>query len=131
MTGPLRYMLTAREAVNLCRDLRPRVTIPVHYEGWKHFREGRGAIERAFAVALLLAPRREQRRLAEPGRARDERQAPLAPLAQTGEEPLARDDLGRHDGRVELREEQDRRIGATTGVLGSRDHGDGVVLGPR
>ena len=51
MTGPLRYTMTAREAVDLCRDLRPRVTIPVHYEGWKHFREGRGAIERAFAVA--------------------------------------------------------------------------------
>jgi L-ascorbate metabolism protein UlaG (beta-lactamase superfamily) len=51
VTGPVRYTMTAREAVALCRDLRPRVAIPVHYEGWKHFREGRGAIERAFAAA--------------------------------------------------------------------------------
>ena len=40
-----------REAVELCGELRPRVTIPVHYEGWTHFREGRAAIERAFAAA--------------------------------------------------------------------------------
>jgi len=51
VTGPVRYTMTAREAVALCRDLRPRVAIPVHYEGWKHFREGRAAIERAFAAA--------------------------------------------------------------------------------
>jgi len=51
VTGPVHYTMTAREAVALCRDLRPRVAIPVHYEGWKHFREGRDAIERAFAVA--------------------------------------------------------------------------------
>jgi hypothetical protein len=29
----------------------PRVAIPVHYEGWSHFREGRDAVERAFAAA--------------------------------------------------------------------------------
>jgi L-ascorbate metabolism protein UlaG (beta-lactamase superfamily) len=51
VTGPLRYTMTAREAVSLCGELRPRVAIPVHYEGWKHFREGRDAIERAFAAA--------------------------------------------------------------------------------
>jgi hypothetical protein len=26
--------------------IRPRVAIPIHYEGWKHFRQGRPAIER-------------------------------------------------------------------------------------
>jgi L-ascorbate metabolism protein UlaG (beta-lactamase superfamily) len=51
LTGPVRYTMTADEAVALCGDLRPRVAIPVHYEGWKHFREGRDAIERAFAAA--------------------------------------------------------------------------------
>ena len=51
VTGPVRYTMTAREAVELCGELRPRVTIPVHYEGWTHFREGRAAIERAFAAA--------------------------------------------------------------------------------
>ena len=51
VTGPLRYTLTAREAVELCGLIRPRTTIPIHYEGWKHFREGREAIEREFASA--------------------------------------------------------------------------------
>jgi hypothetical protein len=31
--------------------MRPRVAIPVHYEGWKHFQEGRDAIERELAAA--------------------------------------------------------------------------------
>ena len=50
-TGPLRYTLTAREAIELCRLLRPRTVIPIHYEGWSHFREGREAIERELAAA--------------------------------------------------------------------------------
>jgi len=29
----------------------PRTIIPIHYEGWAHFRQGRAAIERAFATA--------------------------------------------------------------------------------
>jgi L-ascorbate metabolism protein UlaG (beta-lactamase superfamily) len=51
VTGPLRYTMTARDAVELCRLIRPRTAIPIHYEGWKHFREGRDAIEREFAGA--------------------------------------------------------------------------------
>jgi L-ascorbate metabolism protein UlaG (beta-lactamase superfamily) len=51
VTGPLRYTLTAREAVELCRLIRPRMVIPIHYEGWSHFREGREAIERELAKA--------------------------------------------------------------------------------
>ena len=51
VTGPLRYTLTAREGVELCRLIRPRMVIPVHYEGWSHFREGRDAVEREFARA--------------------------------------------------------------------------------
>ena len=31
--------------------MRPRVTIPLHYEGWKHFKEGREAVERELAEA--------------------------------------------------------------------------------
>jgi L-ascorbate metabolism protein UlaG (beta-lactamase superfamily) len=46
VSGPLRYTMTAREAVELCQLLQPRVAIPIHYEGWKHFKEGRTAIER-------------------------------------------------------------------------------------
>jgi L-ascorbate metabolism protein UlaG (beta-lactamase superfamily) len=51
VTGPLRYTMTAGEAVTLCGLIAPHTTIPIHYEGWKHFREGREAIEREFARA--------------------------------------------------------------------------------
>jgi L-ascorbate metabolism protein UlaG (beta-lactamase superfamily) len=51
VTGPLRYTLTAADAVRLCEAISPRVVVPVHYEGWKHFREGRAEVERAFATA--------------------------------------------------------------------------------
>jgi len=51
ITGPVRYTMTAREAVELCGLLRPRTVLPVHYEGWGHFREGRHAIEHEFASA--------------------------------------------------------------------------------
>jgi len=51
VTGPLRYTMTAHDAVELCSQLRPRTVIPMHYEGWAHFKEGRDAIERVFAAA--------------------------------------------------------------------------------
>lgn len=51
ITGPLRYTMTAREAIELCRLIRPRLVIPIHYEGWSHFKEGREAIERELANA--------------------------------------------------------------------------------
>ena len=51
VTGPVRYTMTAEDAMELCRLVRPRTAIPIHYEGWKHFRQGRDAIERTFADA--------------------------------------------------------------------------------
>ena len=51
ITGPVRYTMTARNAVDLCGLVRPRTVIPVHYEGWSHFKQGREAIEREFASA--------------------------------------------------------------------------------
>jgi L-ascorbate metabolism protein UlaG (beta-lactamase superfamily) len=51
ITGPLRYTMTAREAVELCSLVRPRTVIPIHYEGWKHFLEGREAVERELVDA--------------------------------------------------------------------------------
>ncbi len=51
VSGPLHYTMTAAQAVELCGLIRPRTVIPIHYEGWKHFREGREAIEREFATA--------------------------------------------------------------------------------
>ena len=51
-----RATLTGAEAVELCGLLEPATVIPVHYEGWKHFREGRDAAERAFADGSAPAP---------------------------------------------------------------------------
>ena len=45
-SGPVRYTMTACDAVALCRLIRPRIAIPIHYEGWSHFREGRREVER-------------------------------------------------------------------------------------
>ena len=51
ISGPLHYTMTAHQAVELCGLVRPQTVIPIHYEGWKHFRQGREAIEREFAAA--------------------------------------------------------------------------------
>ncbi len=51
ISGPLRYTMTADDAVELCAAVRPRIAIPIHYEGWKHFRQGREAVEQRFAAA--------------------------------------------------------------------------------
>ncbi|MGK5683778.1 MBL fold metallo-hydrolase [Actinoplanes sp. URMC 104] len=51
LTGPVHYSMTAAEAVELCRLAQPRTVIPVHYEGWSHFSQGRDAVEMAFAAA--------------------------------------------------------------------------------
>jgi L-ascorbate metabolism protein UlaG (beta-lactamase superfamily) len=51
VTGPVHYTLTAEDAIELLAAIRPRVAVPVHYEGWKHFRQGRDEIERALAGA--------------------------------------------------------------------------------
>lgn len=51
VSGPLRYTMTAKDAVELTRITRPHTAIPIHYEGWKHFREGRDAVERELAAA--------------------------------------------------------------------------------
>jgi len=37
--GPLRFTLNAKEAVRVVHALKPRRVIPIHYEGWKHFKE--------------------------------------------------------------------------------------------
>lgn len=56
VTGPLRYTMTAKDGIELCRLLGPRVAIPVHYEGWSHFRQGRAAIEDALARGPVRPP---------------------------------------------------------------------------
>ena len=51
VTGPLRYTMTAREAIELVGLLAPGVVVPIHYEGWSHFKQGRAAIEAELATA--------------------------------------------------------------------------------
>ncbi len=51
MTGPVHFTMTAAMAVELCGLLGPKTAIPIHYEGWKHFRQGRDAIERELTAA--------------------------------------------------------------------------------
>lgn len=48
ITGPVRYTLTGQEAVRLSASLGARTLIPIHYEGWTHFKEPRSAAEKAF-----------------------------------------------------------------------------------
>ena len=51
ISGPIRYTLTAAQAITLCDLLHPRTVIPVHYEGWTHFAQGRKTIEQELAGA--------------------------------------------------------------------------------
>lgn len=51
VTGPARYTMTGHDAVELTKLLEPRVAVPIHYEGWKHFRDGKTGMERALAQA--------------------------------------------------------------------------------
>lgn len=45
VSGPLRYTMNAEEAVELCGALDPTTIVPLHFEGWKHFRQGRSRAE--------------------------------------------------------------------------------------
>jgi L-ascorbate metabolism protein UlaG (beta-lactamase superfamily) len=51
VTGPLRFTMTAADAAELIGLVRPRVAVPVHYEGWAHFRQGRDEAARQLARA--------------------------------------------------------------------------------
>ncbi|MDQ7994149.1 MAG: MBL fold metallo-hydrolase [Propionicimonas sp.] len=47
ITGPVTYSLTGADAVRLIEELRPRVAVPAHYDGWSHFADGLGGLRRA------------------------------------------------------------------------------------
>lgn len=51
--GPLRFTMNAKEAVELARLFPDATIVPVHYEGWTHFKEGRARVEGAFSAAGL------------------------------------------------------------------------------
>lgn len=51
LTGPVRFTLTGRRAMELVALARPRVAVPVHYEGWSHFVDGPAGLTAAIADA--------------------------------------------------------------------------------
>jgi L-ascorbate metabolism protein UlaG (beta-lactamase superfamily) len=51
ISGPARYTMNAREAARVADEFGLTTLLPIHYEGWKHFREGRADAERTFADA--------------------------------------------------------------------------------
>jgi L-ascorbate metabolism protein UlaG (beta-lactamase superfamily) len=50
-TGPVWFTFSAKEAVRVVKALNPQTIIPIHYEGWKHFREPRALAEKEFLAA--------------------------------------------------------------------------------
>ncbi len=52
ISGPLTYTFNARQAVTAAQALGSRQIIPLHYEGWTHFREPRDVADRVLRDAL-------------------------------------------------------------------------------
>jgi L-ascorbate metabolism protein UlaG (beta-lactamase superfamily) len=50
-TAGARYTMDAREAAGAVAELGVETAIPIHYEGWSHFKQGRGEVEAEFARA--------------------------------------------------------------------------------
>jgi len=50
VTGPARYTMNAAEAARVATEFDLETLLPIHYEGWKHFRQGRDEVERVFAA---------------------------------------------------------------------------------
>jgi L-ascorbate metabolism protein UlaG (beta-lactamase superfamily) len=51
LTGPLRYSMSGRDALELIQLVKPRVAVPVHFEGWSHFSEQESALHTALGGA--------------------------------------------------------------------------------
>jgi L-ascorbate metabolism protein UlaG (beta-lactamase superfamily) len=61
----LHWSMNVAETVRLTQALQPRQVVPIHFEGWSHFTEGRDEVEQAFAQAgltdrLVWLPRGER-----------------------------------------------------------------------
>ena len=69
ITGPVRYTMTAADAVELCASIRPRTAMPVHYEGWSHFKDAPPSSTEPGDGARRHPPPVPSRRHRHPGRA--------------------------------------------------------------
>ena len=43
--------MTVKDGVELLELIRPHTVIPIHYEGWTHFRQNRAVMDEEFATA--------------------------------------------------------------------------------
>lgn len=50
-TGRARYTMDAAEAATAVREIDAGIVVPIHYEGWTHFKQGRAAVEEEFGHA--------------------------------------------------------------------------------
>lgn len=55
-TGTLRYSMNSTDALHLLDLSRPRVAVPVHYEGWSHFSEPEKDLRSTLASAARHPP---------------------------------------------------------------------------
>jgi L-ascorbate metabolism protein UlaG (beta-lactamase superfamily) len=53
--GPFRFTMNAREAETFASTFPRATLVPVHYEGWSHFKEKRADVDRVFAAANLTS----------------------------------------------------------------------------
>lgn len=53
VAGPMPLTFTAAEVVTLACAWPETILVPLHFDGWAHFTEGRGETERAFEAAGL------------------------------------------------------------------------------
>ncbi len=49
LSGPLHYTMTAEQAVELMGLVNPTTILPIHCEGWQHFRQQQAEAKRVFA----------------------------------------------------------------------------------
>jgi L-ascorbate metabolism protein UlaG (beta-lactamase superfamily) len=83
LTGPLHYSMTGEEGMRLVAAVRPAIAVPVHYEGWSHFHQGRRGVERAVdAAAPDVAARVRFVEIGEPTTLRWPRARPSGPADQ-------------------------------------------------
>lgn len=54
-TSGTTFSLSANEAIRYAQALGARKVVPIHFEGWKHFTEGREQAERAFAASEIAS----------------------------------------------------------------------------
>ncbi len=53
LTGRIRYTMDGRDVARAARCLNPHTIVPIHYEGWSHFRQGRAEVTDALGTCDL------------------------------------------------------------------------------